>query len=118
MTTERFSIDNLRGEADPFDVSVVLGTTKRAVDSLLDTHASTGLDLTQWDEVLQLVTLVYPYIVIEGTGPVDTNVVHSPEGWGETGRYWRDGDTSKPCPDCYGTRGSAFARILPLPHTR
>jgi hypothetical protein len=101
-TTERFSIHALRPIAGA-NGEAVIDVTTRAVDSLLAVHASTGIDLTVWEEVLQLVTIVYPYIVIEGTGPTDTNTVTSPEGYGETGRYWLDGDTSKPFThDCYG----------------
>jgi hypothetical protein len=116
--SERFSIDMLHGSQDPDDTSVVIDIVRAAVDSALQMHADTGVDLTCWPEMLQLASITYPYIIIEGTGPTTDNSVTSPDGWGETGRYWLDGDTSKPCPPCYGTEGSAFARHLPLPATR
>lgn len=92
--TERFSINDLRVSPDE-RAETVVEVTADAVDELLRVHATTGIDLTCWEPVLQLVTLVYPYIVIEGTGPTDTNTVTTEHG--ETGRYWLDGDTSKPC---------------------
>lgn len=83
--TDRFSINDLRGSQDPDDLTVVIEAAKRAVDSLLSVHAATGIDLTQWEELLPLVTLVYPYIVLEGTGPTDENTSHAAT---ETGRLW------------------------------
>lgn len=104
MTTKRFNISDFFTEnvyhpdfTDKItaDGEFIVEIIKDAVDDMLRVHATTGIDLTQWEPVLRLVTIVYPYIVIEGTGPTDENTVTSEHG--ETGRYWLEGDTSKPC---------------------
>lgn len=98
-------------EVDP-QAAHIVHAVERAVAGLLEVHATTGIDLTRWPAMLTLVTLVYPNIVLEGTS--DQNAVHyvlSPAG--ETGRYWLDGDTSKPCnPDAWGAYPTEYSPNL------
>lgn len=96
------------------EIQQVTGTALDAVTALLASHASTGTDLTTWPGVIDLVVLLYPDIVIEGTGPVTKNTVQPPRGWGETGRYWLLGRTDLPCNhDAAALQPSQFRSTLP-----
>jgi hypothetical protein len=91
-------------------------TVKTAVDSLLQSHAETGSDLTCWPGVLPLVAAVYPDIRIEGTGPAGDHTLRVPVG--ETGRYWINGEQNT---NAYVDSGTRWAnetkeRLMALQH--